>query len=277
LTNGLNPVITASIVLYNTPKSKISRLLILLQDSKILSKIFVIDNSPLPLELNFSKLEKIEYIKSKNVGYGAGNNLAIRRVMDTSDYHIVLNPDTYFDISILDKIYHRFKEADRIGLIMPKVLYPDGRIQYLCKLIPNPVELFFRRFPFPLYNSYFKSMNDKYELKWTGYSKEMNVPVLSGCFMFLNVDALQEVGIFDERYFMYAEDMDLSRRIHERYKTLYYPEVFVYHEYAKSSYSNIRLLFAHVISIIRYFNKWGWFFDPLRKKFNDEFEGHYKH
>jgi GT2 family glycosyltransferase len=95
--------------------------------------------------------------------------------------------------------------------------------------------------------------------------------------MFLNVDALQEVGIFDDRYFMYAEDMDLSRRIHERYKTLYYPEVFVYHEYAKSSYLNLRLLFSHIVSIIRYFNKWGWFFDPLRKKFNDEFESHYKH
>jgi GT2 family glycosyltransferase len=268
--------VTASVVLYKNSLLMVDRLLSILNSSDILDQVIVVDNSPLKLEFDWNKFQKVQYIKSNNVGYGRGNNIAINKILNYSNYHLVINPDVFFDGNILPKILNKLLCDSSIGLIMPKVLYPDGQIQYLCKLIPNPVELLFRRFPFPLYKSYFKSMNDKYELKWTGYSKEMNVPVLSGCFMFLNVEALREVGIFDDRYFMYAEDMDLSRRIHERYKTLYYPEVFVHHEYAKSSYLNIRLLFAHIISIIRYFNKWGWFFDPLRKKFNNEFVSRYK-
>ena len=100
------------------------------------------------------------------------------------------------------------------------------------------------------------------------YNKEMEVPYLSGCFMFLRTEALKKAGLFDERFFMYPEDIDLTRRIHMRYKTKYYPKVSIVHAHEKGSYKNISLFYIHLKNMIKYFNKWGWFFDKERKKIN---------
>jgi GT2 family glycosyltransferase len=67
---------------------------------------------------------------------------------------------------------------------------------------------------------------------------------------------------------MYPEDIDLTRRINEKFKTIFYPEVFIIHDHARESYKTITMLFIHIINMIRYFNKWGWFFDKKRKKKN---------
>lgn len=151
---------------------------------------------------------------------------------------------------------------------MPKVLYPDGEIQYLCKLLPSPFDLIFRRFvPFEKWKD---KRNEIYELRFTGYDEIMNIPYLSGCFMFLRVDILKKVGLFDERFFMYLEDTDLSRRIYRVAKNIFYPYVHIYHEYGKGSYKNKKLLMYHIQSAIKYFNKWGWFNDSERKKINQE-------
>jgi hypothetical protein len=96
----------------------------------------------------------------------------------------------------------------------------------------------------------------------------MNIPYLSGCFMFFRTKALQDVGLFDERFFMYMEDVDLSRRMHSKYKTIFLPTVSIYHEYEKASYKNFKSLKMHLKSSIQYFNKWGWFIDKERKKIN---------
>jgi GT2 family glycosyltransferase len=142
-------------------------------------------------------------------------------------------------------------------------------IQYLCKLLPTPFDLFGRRF---LNSGPFKKIvekgNEIYELRFTGYDKIMEVPYLSGCFMFIRTEVLKKVGFFDERFFMYLEDTDLSRRIHRVSKTVYYPEVSIYHEYGKGSYKNPKLLKYHLDSAIKYFNKYGWFFDKERDEIN---------
>ena len=104
------------------------------------------------------------------------------------------------------------------GLVMPQILYPNGNIQYLCKLLPTPMDLFGRRF-IPI-RKYQEKSADRYELHFTGYDKVMEVPSLSGCFMFMRVDILKKVSGFDERFFMYAEDLDLCRRIGEISKTM---------------------------------------------------------
>ena len=98
----------------------------------------------------------------------------------------------------------------------------------------------------------------------------MEVPSLSGCFMFMRCSVLKQVGGFDERYFMYAEDLDLCRRIGEVSKTIFYPKVSIIHEYGKGSYKNKKLLKYHIISVIKYFNKWGWFWDSKRRYKNQE-------
>ena len=86
--------------------------------------------------------------------------------------------------------------------------------------------------------------------------------------MFFRISALQDIGLFDERFFMYGEDIDLSRRMHLQYRTMYYPGASIVHLHEAASYKNRRMLLIHIRNIIRYFNKWGWFFDAQRRKIN---------
>ena len=97
----------------------------------------------------------------------------------------------------------------------------------------------------------------KFQLRFSGYDKIMNIPYLSGCFMFFRISVLQQIGLFDERFFMYPEDIDITRRIHEKYKTIFYPDVSIIHAHAAASRSNAKMLKIHIINIIKYFNKWG--------------------
>nr|WP_304642651.1 hypothetical protein [uncultured Muribaculum sp.] len=79
---------------------------------------------------------------------------------------------------------------------------------------------------------------------------------------------MKRVGLFDERFFMYPEDIDLSRRLHRMYRTIYYPGITVVHRHRAASYHNSRMLWIHIVNMMKYFNKWGWFFDRERKEFN---------
>ncbi len=195
------------------------------------------------------------------------HNIAIRKtIQDGVPYHLVLNPDIYFERGVLEELYEYMEENKDIGNIMPKVLYPNGDIQYLCKLLPTPVDLIFRRF-IPI-KKWLEKRNEKYELRWTGYDKIMNVPYLSGCFMFLRTKVLQDIGIFDERYFMYPEDLDLTRRIYKKYRNIFYPKVSIIHEHEKASFKNFEMMKIHVWNMIKYFNKWGWIFDKEREMIN---------
>ena len=150
--------------------------------------------------------------------------------------------------------------------MMPKILYPNGELQYLCKLLPTPFDLLLRRFG--LWKKYREKRDIRYELRFADYNQEMQVPSLSGCFMFARMSILKQVDGFDERYFMYAEDLDLCRRIGKIAQTMYYPKVSVYHAYAKGSYKNRKLLRYHMCSMFKYFNKWGWLWDIERKTIN---------
>jgi len=156
-----------------------------------------------------------------------------------------------------------------VGSVMPKVLYKNGETQYLCKRLPSPADLFARRF-FP------KSMKiilnkflSAYELRDKDYNAIMDVPNLSGCFMFIRTSIFTNVGLFDEQYFMYLEDTDLCRRINKYYRTIYYPLETITHGYSKASYKNLKLTKYHLNSSIRYFNKWGWFKDKNRVMINN--------
>jgi len=178
---------------------------------------------------------------------------------------MVINPDISFNPAILSEIEEFMNNNSDIGLLMPKILYPTGEIQYLCKLIPTPFDLIVRRF---LPKSWTQKRIEKFELRSSGYNKVMNVPYLSGCFMFLRTEALRQVGLFDERFFMYPEDIDLSRRIHRQYRTVFYPNTTIVHHHAQSSYIDSKMLFIHIYNMIKYFNKWGWIFDSERRKVN---------
>lgn len=259
--------ITASLVLYKTPISELKLVCqSLLQNSDLISEIFLIDNSPDDTLKNIIIHEKVKYLfVGRNLGYGTGHNIAIKKIIDGSDFHLALNADIYFSENVLPELINYLQKNSDVGLILPKVLSPNGEIQYLAKLIPTPFNLLIR---LVLPQNFFKEKRAKYQLAFNGHSTITEAPSLSGCFMFFRVEAVKKVGLFDERFFLYAEDFDLSRRIHEKYKTIYYPKVEITHYHHRHSYKNFKMMAIHIISTIKYFNKWGWINDPIRRKTN---------
>jgi len=261
-----------SVVLFKNNPDTVKKAINSCLSSKLINKLYLIDNSPTDELSSLSKLDsRIIYIfNNANLGYGKAHNIALKKSIEENvPYHLVLNPDVYFEKGVIEELYHFMETNKDVGLVMPKVLYPDGNIQYLCKLLPTPLDLFGRRFlNFGPFKKFIKKRNQIYELRFTGYNKIMEVPYLSGCFMFIRTEVLKKVGLFDERFFMYLEDTDLSRRIHRITKTIYYPYVYIYHEFKKGSYKSLKLLYYHILSAIKYFNKYGWFFDKERKEIN---------
>lgn len=263
--------LSASIVLYNTKIDELKRVI----DSYFAytgeKQLFLVDNSPTDSLKEIVKIypnNDIYYIfNNENMGYGKAHNIAIKKSIEQNlPYHIILNPDIIIEKNTLEKLTNYMEQYPEVGNIMPKIIYPDGELQYLCKLLPSPIDLIFRRF-IPIKN-WKEAINRRYELHSFGYDQIMNIPNLSGCFMFLRTEVLKQVGLFDENIFMYLEDIDLNRRIHSKYKTIYYPDAIVIHEHQKESYKNRKLLKAHIQSAIYYFNKYGWLFDKERTAIN---------
>lgn len=262
--------ISASIVLYKSDINVRQAITSFLKTS-LPVRLFLIDNSPTNTLQNsladFIQDDRVEYIfNNKNIGFGAGHNIAMRKMLDVSAYHLVLNPDVTFDENVLPSIYNYMEANHDVGLLMPKVLYPRKNIQYICKLLPSPSDLIYRRF-FP--KNFFKKQLNNFDLRFTGYNQVMEVPYLSGCFMFMRTSLLHKTGLFDEQFFLYLEDTDLSRRFFKVAKNIFYPSVYIIHDHERGSYKNLRLFFIHSISAIRYFNKWGWWSDKDRDQINN--------
>lgn len=260
--------VNSSIVLYQPDWKQVEQLLATLLQSEVIRTVYLIDNSPEKAAVVPISSEKIRYIYvGKNVGYGAGHNIAIRETIQQNiPYHLVVNADVQFEAPVLTELLAYMQAHPEVGHMMPRVEYPDGRLQYVCKLIPTPADLMVRRF---LPNSWMRKSRERFELRQSGYDQIMNIPYLSGCFMFLRTEALLKVGLFDGRFFMYPEDIDLTRRIHRHFQTLYYPKVTIRHEHEQASYHDPYMLWIHIVNICRYFNKWGWFRDPERRQVNE--------
>ena len=193
---------------------------------------------------------------------------------EKAEFHIILNADIIFEENTIEKMIDYMRKNPEIGQIGPKIYESSGEVNKSCRLLPTPLNLIFRRF-FPI-KSIVDKMDYNYEMRWCDYNSIMEVPILSGCLMFIRTDILKNVGMFDTRYFMYMEDYDLCRRIGQKYKVIFYPEVKIIHKHGKASYKTRKMMIAHINSAIKYFNKWGWFFDKERKTRNKECIKRYK-
>lgn len=231
--------------------------------------IDVIDNSPDDRLRNVCEQNRANYIfnSGKNLGYGTAHNLSLRRSIEDpeTEYHLVINSDVDFKPEIISQIINKMDSDKSIGQLGPRVVYPDGRLQPTVRLLPTPTDLIFRRF---LPSRLNKKRNNRFTLADWDHSQQADIPYHQGSFMFLRTSALKDVGLFDERFFMYPEDIDLTRRIHSRYKTLYWPEVTISHCHRAGSYHSKKLLAIHLVNMVRYFNKWGWIFDKERRAVN---------
>ena len=274
---------TACIVTYNTNLEDLTQIISCFQKTKLKFKLWISDNSEedtLRSFINNFSDDRIEYIfNNSNNGFGSGHNVVLKKLMDNNfkekaEFHIILNADIIFEENTIEKMIDYMRKNPEIGQIGPKIYESSGEVNKSCRLLPTPLNLIFRRF-FPI-KSIVDKMDYNYEMRWCDYNSIMEVPILSGCLMFIRTDILKNVGMFDTRYFMYMEDYDLCRRIGQKYKVIFYPEVKIIHKHGKASYKTRKMMIAHINSAIKYFNKWGWFFDKERKTRNKECIKRYK-
>lgn len=261
-------MITVSIVTYKTSTEELIQCLKSLT-SPLVSTIYIVDNSSQKYIADFcTQYPNVEYIGSENVGYGAGHNQALRKVLQTKEkYHLVLNSDVYFEPFVMDKLAAYMDVHTDVAQVQPNVTYPNGEMQYTCRLLPTPANLIFRRF---LPKAIVEELNVRYMLKFDNHKKQMNIPYHQGSFMFFRISCFENVGLFDERFFMYPEDIDITRRMHKYYKTMFIPDVTIVHAHRAASYKSKKMLKIHMINMIKYFNKWGWFFDKERSSWNKQ-------
>ena len=261
---------TACIVTYNTEQEELNRILNCFKKIKLKFKLWISDNSEKDILRNFIENfsdDRIKYIfNNSNKGFGAGHNIVLQKLIEEnekSEFHLMINADVFFKENTIEKIIAYMRKNSDIGQIGPRIYESNGEINRSCRLLPTPLNLIFRRF-FPV-KSIVEKMDYSYEMKWYNYKSIIEVPILSGCFIFVRTDILKDIGVFDERYFMYMEDYDLCRRIGKKYKVVFYPKVSIVHEHGKASYKSRKMMIIHIKSAIKYFNKWGWIFDKERK------------
>jgi GT2 family glycosyltransferase len=259
-------MITLSLVLYCNKDYVLRRLLASLELVHEDYQLFVIDNSPSDsLRFIFQNNEQIKYVfLGSNVGFGKGHNLGIKLAKECNPvYHVILNPDIYFLQDPFIELTKFISANSSVGVVGPKILYDDGQFQRTYRLLPTPLSMFLRRLPILK-----RIVNRSEELEKLDLNEINKVPFILGCFLMFNYSVLEDIGGFDERYFMYLEDVDICRSVWDINKDVVYcPHSSVFHSYEKGSRKSLKLLKLHFESMIAYFKKWG-VFDEKRKEIN---------
>ena len=220
-------------------------------------EIFVVDNASVDgsqamVKKRFPYVELIENVQ--NVGFSTANNQALKRA--EGEYILILNPDTLIQEDTLFVLKKRLDENPQIGAIGCKLLNPDGSYQINSRRsFPTPWVAFSRIIG--LSRIFPKSrLFGRYNLTFLDPDLETEVDVLSGSLMMLRKKALDQVGYFDEEYFMYGEDIDLSYRIKKAgWKVVYAPQTKAIHykgeSTKRSEFSAITNFYTTMLIFIR--------------------------
>lgn len=238
--------LSISVVLYNNQQQEVDYLIKCFQSENIGRILFfLIDNSE---EICWKGSDSdIVYIHNKkNIGFGRAHNIAFKQIINKSiPYHLVCNPDIYFEKGILSQLLYHLKNDENIGGIAPIILNPDNSYQFQGRNLPTFWAHLKRRFIYP--QATFCS-SKQFGLK--------SIDWLTGCFMLLNTESIKYTNGFDSRFFLYMEDVDLSRRIRYKYPLFLDQNSIIYHKKQRGSHASIKLTIFHAISALKYFWKW---------------------
>ena len=245
--------ITASIVVYKEHPADLQKIIDTFLEYPFSKKIYIIDNSPSPIIKEKIEGDRICYLfTGHNLGFGRGHNSILDHLKQQSHYHLILNPDISFSSEILKELTDQLQKDKQLSMVAPKVFYPSGKLQYTARKFPTVYELFFR------FLGIFKSYTQKKEYRDQGTLSPFSPDFVQGCFMLFKTKDFLDLKGFDERYFMYMEDVDICKKIDLSGKRkLYYPATEIIHSHRKGSSKELRLFFIHISSIIKYFRKWG--------------------
>lgn len=201
------------------------------------TEVIIIDNASRDnsQKLITSEFQEVRWIQLKNnLGFGKACNIGVNNAR--GKYILFLNPDTVIAANTLSLSIAFMEKHEKAGLMGPKILNPDGSLQASCRRsLPTPAIAFFhfsglsRLFPR-------SKLFGRYNLTFMDPDKTAQVDAVSGSFMLIPTTLFREVGGFDEKFFLYGEDLDLCYRIREKgYEIWYYPETQIIHRKGKSS------------------------------------------
>jgi GT2 family glycosyltransferase len=191
-----------------------------------------------------------------NRGFGQAHNQALS--VAGSVYHVICNPDIRISNDVFSPLMEHLKRFPHIGMACPRFLSEDGTLQPLNRRYPTVLDLLLRRFAPARVRPLIQKRLQFYDMQDVGYAHSCDVPFMSGAFMFGRTDVLKAVAGFDERYFLYFEDADLSRKIQNYgYRTVYFPDVCVTHAWERMAHKNWRGTWLFMKSAFQYFRKWG--------------------
>jgi hypothetical protein len=221
-------------------------------------EVIVIDNSEDDPGLQILKesYPKAQFIfNPSNVGFSKANNQAAK--IARGDFLIFLNPDTILSNQAIHSMHGYFCSHPQIGALGPKVLNPDGSLQYSCRRYPtvwtglfNRYSLLSRLFP----ENHFTS---RYLMLDFDHNETRQVDWLSGCCLMVSKNTFEEVDGFDENYFLFNEDVDLCRMINQTGKeVIYFPYANIIHRVSTSnSKASTKVIVQRHLGMMHYFKK----------------------
>jgi len=260
-----------SIVIVNyKSREKLERCLASLRLSEpgVAREIFIVENASgdnlADIATRYPEAELI--ISPRNLGMGGGNNLGIDKAR--GEFVLILNPDTVLSPDVIRLLMDYLKQHPEVGMVGPKLLNPDGSLQYSCSRWPGFFLPFLRR---TFLGRYFPAALESFMMQDFDHATDRLVDWLMGsCLMFRREMKKPEGRIFrprfDERYFMYFEDTDLARQVwHNGYQVAYVPAAVVIHDHQRASAQHPwylalfldRIAWRHIDSWLKYFAKWG--------------------
>lgn len=217
--------------------------------------LYIVDNNSSDgclskLKAEFPSIVAIQ--NSDNKGFGHGHN-AVLPLLE-SDFHAVINPDIVIDRDVLTELSTYLSENEDIGMVTPKILFPDGTDQQLPKRDPSFFALFGRH----LFQKKLRPVVEHYQMLDEDLSKPIDVEFATGCFFLMRTELYKQIQGFDTRWFLYYEDMDITRRARAIKRAVYYPYVHVYHAWERASSHKPKYFVILVLGMFKYFRKWGW-------------------
>lgn len=216
--------------------------------------------------LNEYSNANLKFIKNDdNYGFAKAQNKGIKDV--EARYHFVLNPDTVFisGQNVVKKM-HDFMECNpKVGIAGPKIVYPDGNRQNSCCRFPRFFQPLYSRTKLGKFGTGRKVANE-YFMNDFEHNETIPVDWIMGAAMFVRNEAIKDVGMFDERFWMYAEDSDWCRRMWDKGWYVYYiHDVVIQHDHGRGSAKTPgivksllknKLARTHLKSWLQYMWKW---------------------
>jgi len=194
---------------------------------------------------------------AQNKGYGSGHNQALQVVQ--SRFHLLLNPDVQLDGEALRIAIETMDALPDIALLAPIGLSATGHNQYLAKDYPSVWVLGVRAFAPQWVKRLSTKSAARYELRSSPANTRLRpVPLASGCCLWVKRAHLDAVKGFDESYFLYFEDYDLSMRLSVYGTLMEHGDIHVIHHGGDAYRKGWSHICWFIASAVRFFNRWGW-------------------